>query len=102
MAHITIDVQGDLANKFNNLMLLFDNKEQLVEKFIDYHVKKFKREISRIQTDLDEYEKKYNMSSTDFYEQFEAGKLGDDMDFIIWSGIYGLQLERKQKLQELL
>ena len=102
MAHITIDVQNDLANKFKSLVLLFENKEQMAEKFIDYHVKKIKREISRIQKDLDEYEKKYNMSSMQFYEQFEAGKLGDDMDFIIWSGIYGLQLERKQKLEQLL
>ena len=55
-----------------------------------------------MQNDLNKYEAQYNLKSSDFFEQFEAGKLGDDKDFMLWAGIYEMQLDCKQKLQKLL
>ena len=41
------------------------------------------------------------MPSAVLFEQFENGKLEDTKDFIIWSGIYEMQLNSKQKLEQL-
>lgn len=102
MTQITLELQNDVATKFNNLLQLFDTKELLFEKFIEYHIKKLKREIAAMQDDLDKYEKLYDKKSEDFYQEFDAGKLGDDEDYMIWSGIYEMQLNCKQKLKKLL
>ena len=83
-------------------MQVFNTKELLIEKFIEYHVKKLKREVARMQEDLDTYEKLYNKKSPEFYEEFEQGKLEDSEDFILWAGIYEMQLNCNQKLQKLL
>lgn len=40
---------------------------------------------SRLEANLLAFEKQYAMSSTDFYERFENGELGDAMDFIEWA-----------------
>ncbi len=54
--------------------------------------KLLEREISRLQgmkrelqSDLLGFETTYGMDSQSFYRQYEAGKLGDQMDFIEWS-----------------
>ena len=102
MTRLTLELQNDVAAKFNNLMQVFTSKELLFEKFFDYHVKKLKREIAAMQQDLDTYERLYNKKSSEFYSEFEQGKLDDSEDFILWSGIYEMQMNCKRKLQKLL
>ena len=41
------------------------------------------------------------MLSDSFYEKFLQGDLNDDEDFMIWSGLYELLIENKNKLCEL-
>jgi hypothetical protein len=41
---------------------------------------------------LDEYERKYNFSTIEFFRRFLAGELGDDDDLMMWAGIYYLYL----------
>lgn len=50
------------------------------------------REISRatlqketLDSQIIHFEKTYHLNSTDFLKQFQAGKLGDDTDFIEWA-----------------
>jgi len=52
-----------------------------------------------------EFEKRYGMSSEDFYQQFATGELGDDLDYFEWKAlIEGLQEWEKtdQELKELI
>ena len=102
MAQVTIDLQSNIADKLNYLIQLFGSKDLLFDKFVDYHINKLKKEIVKIQIDLNEFEKKYEMSTLNFYGKFEKGELGDSKDFIIWSGIYELQLDSKQRLNKLI
>ena len=41
-----------------------------------------------MENDLKTFEKKYNMETKKFFKYFEAGKLGDDIDFVEWSSFY--------------
>jgi len=102
MEIVSFELQPNIANKIQKYVQLFGSKEIMFDKFIDYHVNRIKREIALMQIDLDHYEKLYNMSSESFFKQFESGQLGDGKDFIIWSGIFEMQMNCKQKLQELL
>lgn len=102
METVSFELQPNIANKIQKYVQLFGSKEIMFDKFIDYHVNRIKREIALMQIDLDHYEKLYNMSSESFFEQFESGQLGDGKEFIIWSGIFEMQMNCKQKLQELL
>ncbi len=37
---------------------------------------------------LKQFEKKYGMSTLEFYQKFRAGETGDDMDVIEWAGLF--------------
>ncbi len=53
---------------------------------------------------LKTYEKKYNKSSIEFYNKFKEGEgeENDSADFMIWAGVYEMQLDSKNELQKIL
>ncbi len=101
MAQIILDLKSPIANKFEKYIELFGSQELMFDKFIDYHINRLKREIARMQDTLNKYEAQYNMKSKEFYQQFDNGELGDKKDYMLWAGIYELQLDSKQKLSKL-
>lgn len=101
MRQVTLELNNYIADKFDKYIKLFGSNELMFDKFIDYHINRLKREISRMQASLDKYEKKYNMKTEQFYKQFDKGEIGDDKDYMLWAGIYEMQLDSKQKLAEL-
>lgn len=101
MSKITIDLNPDTASKMNSYFKAFGSKEMLFEEFISFHKNKLTREIARMQIELDNFEKKYKLASTEFYEKFEKGLMGDESDLLIWAGIYEMQKDSKEKLKRL-
>lgn len=76
-----------------------------INKIIQFKIDKYKRELKALETELEQFDKKYNMTSPELFKAFEAGKLGDSMDFIEWSSLYKIYqrlLERKNILEEVL
>jgi vacuolar-type H+-ATPase subunit D/Vma8 len=45
--------------------------------------------------EITQLENHYNMKSEDFYDQFQQGKLGDDIDFVRWATKYEIYQEIK-------
>ncbi len=41
---------------------------------------------------LGEYERKYNLSTVEFFRRYSTGELGDNDDWMMWVGIYHLYL----------
>jgi len=46
------------------------------------------------------YEQKYGVKSPIFYDKFMRGEMGDDRDFIRWSGKYEMFLKLKAMIEE--
>ena len=46
------------------------------------------QQATEIETDLQQFETQYEISSAEFYQRFRAGELGDDIDFVEWSSCY--------------
>ncbi|HEX6386052.1 MAG TPA: hypothetical protein VF177_15385 [Anaerolineae bacterium] len=53
-------------------------------------------ELLRLERELITLEQKYGLSSAEFYNQYQSGKLGDAMDFIQWAGLYRLHSRLKK------
>ena len=49
-----------------------------------------------LQERLSSFEKEYAMPSTEFFDRFQRGELGDERDFVVWAGLVQL-LERMRK-----
>ncbi len=41
---------------------------------------------------LRDYESKYGYSTIKFYQRYREGELGDDIDLVMWAGLYHLYL----------
>jgi len=47
-----------------------------------------KQHCNEMRTELSAFEKQYGISSMEFFEKFERGKLGDEMDWFDWSATW--------------
>jgi len=102
MEQLTLTLPTNNVGKMQTLINIFGNNDLFVDNFFEYHLNRLKREIARMQYTLIKYETKYNMTSELFYKKIENGELGDDKDFVMWSGIYELLLDSKKQLSQLI
>ena len=73
-----------------------DNLINLIRSALENQLRVINFGIAKTKKKLGELEKEIGMNSKDFYEEFQKGKLGDDLKFIRWAGEYET-LERLQK-----
>jgi hypothetical protein len=84
----------DVAEDESNLDLLLD-------KLLHVLHDQYRERLTHYETALKVFEEQYGMDSARFYQQFEAGNLGDSMDFFEWSGLYELWQTLQEKIHRL-
>ena len=72
------------------------NLKNLIKVAVENQLRVIHFGIAKTKRKLRELEKESGMDSKYFYEEFQKGKLGDDLKFIRWAGEYET-LERLQK-----
>lgn len=60
-----------------------------------------RRGIEKTNQRLKDFERKFNQETSVFYQQFQAGKLGDSIEYIKWAGEYETLLQLQEDVQEL-
>lgn len=73
----------------------------VLEKLLDLARSQQRLRLARYERDLRDFETRYSMDSATFYRRFEAGELGDAMDFCEWAGLYELRQDLLEKLRRL-
>ena len=73
----------------------------ILGKLLDATLSGYRLRLERYERDLRELEERYSMESATFYRRFEAGELGDAMDFFEWAGLYELRRDIIEKIQRL-
>lgn len=101
MLNIQLAIQPQTEQRLRKILNDTQDIEAFAQGIINYQITELQKAILNIQLDLQSYEKNYQMSSDSFYEKFLQGDLNDDEDFMIWSGLYELLIENKNKLCEL-
>lgn len=67
-------------------------------------IDRIRREIKKVEDSLIDFEKRYNISSDQFYEKFNAGELGDEREYIRWyayKDTYNKLIERKKEIERI-
>lgn len=67
-----------------------DLMERALTKIIELERSHALQQATELEAKLKHYETQYQMSSEAFYQQFNAGTLGDSMDFFEWSAFYDM------------
>ena len=61
--------------------------ERTLEKLLRQEAEACQAQLRQLQADLREFEQKYHRSSTEFYQQFQAGHTSDAMDYVEWASL---------------
>ena len=61
--------------------------ERTLEKLLRQEAEECQAQLRQLQADLAEFEQKYQRSSTEFYQQFQAGQTSDEMDYVEWASL---------------
>jgi hypothetical protein len=101
MLNFQLAIQPQTEQRLRKILDDTQDVEAFAQGIINYQITELQKAILNIQLDLQSYEKNYQMPSDSFYEKFLQGDLNDDEDFMIWSGLYELLIENKNKLCEL-
>ena len=69
-----------------------------ISKIISYEIAKTTQELEELREELKAYEKRFKMSSEDFFNKFSAGELADSADFFEWSALCQMHLRSSERL----
>ena len=81
------------AKRLHTLAELYEQRQvsdlmdRTLEKLLRHEAEECQALLSQLQADLAEFEQKYQLSSAEFYRQFQAGYIGDDMDYVEWASL---------------
>ena len=75
--------------------------DRVLAKLLEAVLSDYQLRLHRYELALREFESRYEMDSKKFYTRFEAGKLGDAMDFFEWAGLYELHQDLLSKMRRL-
>jgi hypothetical protein len=56
-------------------------------------------ELLELAERLREYEQRYEMSSSDFYERYQRGEMGDEREIMHWAMLYGTFIEHRSRVE---
>jgi hypothetical protein len=72
--------------------------ELTIDKLLDRETSRLISQEARLEQQLADFERRYSLSSEEFYEKFERGELGDAMDFVEWSATYEMATKLRRQL----
>lgn len=75
--------------------------DRSLEKIIAIEKVEAQQKLDDLEQRLQAYEIQYQLSSAEFYQRFQAGELGDDMNFIEWSIFYEMRDSVQNRLTTL-
>ena len=92
---MTLQVSADnsVARRLQALAQLYQQgqasevMDRTLDKLLSYERDQSQAQLGELRADLVEFERRYQMSSADFYGRFRAGQTDDRMDFVEWASL---------------
>lgn len=104
---MTIYLQNQTEQALNKLTSLAksgqtsDSFARNVHKLLGMEINQLEIDLAATEKDLSEFERQYNLSTAEFFRQWNAGKTDDRMDYVEWASLAQMA-ENLQKRLELL
>ena len=101
MLDFQLSVQPQTERRLKRILSQVQNTEAFALNIIAYQVSELQKGILNLRLELDDFERKYNMTSDEFYKGFSDGLLEDEANFMIWAGLYEMLCQNQIQLSEL-
>jgi hypothetical protein len=101
MINLQLSIQPETEKRLKKILNSVENQENFAQGIIDYQITELEKSVLSLKLDLTKFEEQYQMTSAEFYQQFCQDNLGDEADFIVWSGLYEMWCQNETYLSEL-
>ena len=94
-------VSGDRVRTLDKLYAQGETSDIVdlaLEKLFAYELRESQKQLARLEGDLSRFEQRYELSSDAFYTRFQAGEMGDAMDFVEWASLHQMAERLKQRI----
>ncbi len=68
----------------------------LVQAALDHEIRLLKIGLQKTTRNLQQFEQQFGMGSQDFYQAYQAGEMGDEIEQIKWAGEYETLLQLQE------
>jgi hypothetical protein len=75
--------------------------DRTLDKLFSVEAAEARKDVEELRADLLKFEERFGMASEEFYNQFEAGEMGDDADFIEWASFFDMYQHSQRRLAAL-
>lgn len=73
--------------------------DRTLDKLLRHEAEKCHAQLRQFQADLAAFEQQYHLSSTEFYQRFQAGQTGDEMDYVEWASLVQMAANLTKRLR---
>lgn len=77
------------------------NVRRLLQTAVEHELRLLHIGIARTQQQLQRFEQSFQRQTPDFYQEFQSGRLGDDVEYLKWAGEYETLLQLQADYREL-
>jgi hypothetical protein len=73
--------------------------DQALAKVMQFEIDRLQHEQRRLQAELASFEQSYKMTSEECQRKFDAGELGDAVEFFEWTSLYSIYQQNEHSLR---
>lgn len=73
--------------------------DRTLDKALSYEAEVSRAQLEHLEIDLAEFEQRYQLSSAEFYRQFQAGKTDDRLDYTEWAALIQMANNLRERLE---
>lgn len=73
--------------------------DRTLDKLLAYEADVSRKQLRQLQTDLAEFERRYGLSSDEFYRRYQAGQTDDRMDHVEWASLVQMANNLRERLR---
>jgi hypothetical protein len=77
---------------------LSDALARNIHKLVGLEINQLEIDLAATEKDLSEFERQYNMSTVDFFHQWQAGQTDDRMDYVEWASLAQMAENLRKRL----
>jgi len=102
---MSIYTSTDAKKQVSKLAKLYEDGQvsettaRTLNKVLDFEVNQIQTDLATTEKDLSEFEQRYNMSTRDFYSQWQAGQTDDRMDYVEWASLAQMADNLRKRLE---
>jgi hypothetical protein len=78
----------------------FQNRflDAALRKIVSHQIERDEADLARVEAVLGEFEQRYGLSSTEFWQRYQAGQMPDEADFMEWNAFCKMRQRLVERL----